>query len=565
MTFVAVTLALYLGFSGAIKNTRALLYQSAERMIDSIVKDIGHQLDPIYRHAARLSTRVLSGEFDPQNAAEWEQVVSELPVTLPQVTGVAFIGVDLQGRIFNAGSAAAIRRDFSMLPRATKLLQKIRESRKPQWLRPLWSPTIGQAIIPIAVPLYHGDRLIGIHVAVIALADFSTRITETMKGSGLTPFVLYDNNWLLVHPAIVEWSPAPALLAGVTAFMRGNDVSFLASIDSLSKEKISLFWQAKNLLTLGAGESKTTRISRYDENGEREFFVYRDHSRLGESDWIVGAHFSSDLLSPEIERLRNYGFLSLGVLIFAVVSAAIIGALTSKPIRRLADAASAAHANDLESVPVLPASVIRELDDASASFNEMIVGLKEHARIRNLFGKYLPESIAARLLDGDDNLAPQSAEATILFVDLEGFTRLSESLKPQQITDLLNEYFSAVVEIIERHRGVVTQFQGDAILAIFNVPVSDSDHAGNAVKAAKEMYVAVSQREFAGHQFAIRVGVNTGEVFAGNVGAKDRLSYTVHGDAVNMAARLEAMNKEFGTRILIGGSTAALVSDVSLR
>ena len=83
MTFVAVTLALYLGFSGAIKNTRALLYQSAERMIDSIVKDIGHQLDPIYRHAARLSTRVLSGEFDPQYAAEWEQVVSELPVTLP--------------------------------------------------------------------------------------------------------------------------------------------------------------------------------------------------------------------------------------------------------------------------------------------------------------------------------------------------------------------------------------------------------------------------------------------------------------------------------------------------
>ena len=107
----------------------------------------------------------------------------------------------------------------------------------------------------------------------IALADFSTRITETMKGSGLTPFVLYDNNWLLVHPAIVEWSPAPALLAGVTAFMRGNDVSFLASIDSLSKEKISLFWQAKDVLTLGAEGSKTTRISRYVENSEREFFV----------------------------------------------------------------------------------------------------------------------------------------------------------------------------------------------------------------------------------------------------------------------------------------------------
>ena len=146
MTFVAVTLAIYLGFSGAIKNTGALLYQSAERMIDSIVKDIGHQLDLIYHHAARFLTRVLSGEFDPQNAAEWEQVVSELPVTLPQVTRVAFIGVDLQGWRFNAGSAAAIRRDFSMLTQATKRLQKIRESRKPQWLHPLWSPNTNRQL-----------------------------------------------------------------------------------------------------------------------------------------------------------------------------------------------------------------------------------------------------------------------------------------------------------------------------------------------------------------------------------------------------------------------------------
>ncbi len=232
------------------------------------------------------------------------------------------------------------------------------------------------------------------------------------------------------------------------AFARGKDVAFLPNIDTLSNAKISHFWQARELLTLGEGESKVTHISRYDEKGDREFFVYRDHSRLGESDWIVGAHFSSDLLSPEIERLQKYGFLSIGVLIFAVVSAAIIGALTSKPIRRLADAARAAHANDLESVPVLPASAIRELDDASASFNEMIGGLKERARIRNLFGKYLPESVAARLLEGDDNLAPQSAGATILFVVLEGFTRWSESLKPPQIAYLLTQYFSPVVSSI---------------------------------------------------------------------------------------------------------------------
>lgn len=565
MTFVAVALALYLGFSSAIENTRTLFYQRAERMIDGLLKDISHQLDPVYRHAARLSTRVLQGEFDPANAAEWKRIVSELPITLPQVTGVAFIDTELQGRIYNANRGSAVARDFSMLPRATRLLAQAKESRKPQWLRPLWSPTISKSIIPVAVPLYQNGSLIGIHVAVIALADLSSRISESMKGSGLTPFVVFDNNWLLAHPATVDWVPSPEQLAGSTAFTRGHDVAFLPSVASLPDQMISRFWEAEELSVLGESGGKTTRISRYGSHAEGEFFVYRDHAGYGESDWIIGAHFNGELLAPQIRRLRNYGLLSVAVLLLAVITAAIIGGLTSRPIKRLAVAAHAAHANDLTAVPVLPPSKIRELDDASVAFNEMIVGLKERVRIRNLFGKYLPHSIVERLLDGEDGLESQNAEATILFVDLEGFTRLSESLKPQQITDLLNEYFSAVVAIIEAHQGVITQFQGDAILAIFNVPISDPEHAMNAVRAAKEMHAAVTAREFAGHRLAIRVGVNTGDVFAGNVGATDRLNYTVHGDAVNTAARLEALNKELGTRILIGGATASRISGIRLR
>ena len=157
------------------------------------------------------------------------------------------------------------------------------------------------------------------------------------------------------------------------------------------------------------------------------------------------------------------------------------------------------------------------------------------------------------------------AEATVLFVDLAGFTALSESLEPAGIVTVLNEYFSAVVEIIEAHGGVITQFQGDAILAIYNVPVADPGHANKAVASARDIHAVIGSRKFGGHDLTCRVGINTGPVVAGNVGAEDRMNYTVHGDAVNTAARLEQLNKEFGTNTLISETTAKLAADHPLK
>jgi len=122
-----------------------------------------------------------------------------------------------------------------------------------------------------------------------------------------------------------------------------------------------------------------------------------------------------------------------------------------------------------------------------------------------------------------------------------------------------------MVAIIERHRGVITQFQGDAILAVFNVPIADPAHAENAVRAALEMVAAVESRQYAGVQAHNRVGLCTGQVVSGAVGSHGRMTYTVHGNAVNMAARLEAMNKEFGTRILMSAYTAEQCRNIALR
>ena len=185
--------------------------------------------------------------------------------------------------------------------------------------------------------------------------------------------------------------------------------------------------------------------------------------------------------------------------------------------------------------------------------------VRQLAVIREVFGKYVPSSVAAQIVAEHGELAPTHATATILYSDIEAFTSIAETMPPEQVVQMLNEYFPAVIEPVERHGGIVNQFQGDAMLITFNVPVADTAHADHAVCAAIEMQQAVDGKQFAGVQLKTRIGIATGKVIAGNVGSGDRINYTVHGDAVNLAARLEQLNKEHGTRILVSADTVALL------
>ena len=149
--------------------------------------------------------------------------------------------------------------------------------------------------------------------------------------------------------------------------------------------------------------------------------------------------------------------------------------------------------------------------------------------------------------------------------DIEGFAALTDSLGAHHVLQFLNEYFELIVGIVERAGGVITQFQGDAILAVFNLPLADRDHAAQALRAALAVVRACDERSFAGVRMRNRIGLATGRVIAGPVGSRERLSYTVHGNAVNLAARIEQINKDYGTRILLSDKTAERCPGFALR
>lgn len=201
---------------------------------------------------------------------------------------------------------------------------------------------------------------------------------------------------------------------------------------------------------------------------------------------------------------------------------------------------------------------------ARTTLRRQLEAERDHAALSGMFGRFVPPAIVNAMIAGRGALAPIEREATVLFADIAGFTGMTERAGAVRTVEILNAYFDEVTRIIGAHGGIVTQFQGDAVLATFNVPVEDASHARNAFEAGLAILACVADREFAGDRLQVRVGINTGFLVAGNVGGGGRQSYTVHGDTVNLAARLEALCKDYGTGILLSASTAKALPEAKL-
>jgi adenylate cyclase len=211
------------------------------------------------------------------------------------------------------------------------------------------------------------------------------------------------------------------------------------------------------------------------------------------------------------------------------------------------------------SQPVLASSIALF---GGVSYQYFVEG-REKRKMKRLFGQYVSKDVYEQLVANPSlaRLGGQRREMTVLFSDIRGFTTVTERGQPEEIVGMLNEYFTRMVDIVFRHRGTVDKFVGDMVMALFGAPLDDPDHADHAVEAALEMIAELeklnqgwkAQGRFA--ELDIGVGVNTGVMIAGNIGSDAIMSYTVIGDAVNLGSRLESLNKQYGTRIIVSDAT----------
>ena len=224
---------------------------------------------------------------------------------------------------------------------------------------------------------------------------------------------------------------------------------------------------------------------------------------------------------------------------------------------------------------VLPAASLLLLVLLLFTFN-MAYGFLIEARgrrqITGLFGQYVPPELVDEMSKDPEkfSMEGESREMTVLFTDVRGFTTISEGLDPKALSLLMNEFLTPLTEVIYKHRGTIDKYMGDCIMAFWGAPLADAGHARNGVIAGLEMQRRLKemQPQFKAHnwpEIRIGVGLNTGRMSVGNMGSRIRLAYTVMGDAVNLASRLEGITKEYGTDIIVGEDTKAAVPDVVFR
>jgi adenylate cyclase len=193
-------------------------------------------------------------------------------------------------------------------------------------------------------------------------------------------------------------------------------------------------------------------------------------------------------------------------------------------------------------------------------------------RLGRQFGQYVPPEIVDEMsrTGGDFALGGEAREMSVLFSDVRGFTSISEGLDPQELTHLMNAFLTPITEVIHQRRGTIDKYMGDAVMAFWGAPLNDPQHAAHAVHAALEMHRRLEQvndgfERRGWPRLQIGVGINTGEMNVGNMGSEFRMAYTVMGDAVNLASRLEGLTKQYGVGIIVSESTRRAVDDVEFR
>ncbi|MCK6454383.1 MAG: adenylate/guanylate cyclase domain-containing protein [Alphaproteobacteria bacterium] len=402
----------------------------------------------------------------------------------------------------------------------------------------------------LKAPLYTvraplGTGVNGVIAADVLLTDLNSALHDARVGKTGVVFLFDDQDRLVAHPRMAELMRTAAAGGGETlAVPRLQD---LGTADQLS---IVDNWK------------KTGRSSYEATVRGRDLVVSFEE---------VPLHFATPtylaVIAPEDEFFQDIQAMRLQTMVAAVAAVVLtipfvwwLGHAVSRQVRALAQDNERIRRFEIDEHP-WQGSHIREIDELGRSAVMMKTAL-------SAFGRYVPKQLVRQLIESGERpeLGGTRREITILFTDIRGFSTIADAQEPEKLMRYMSRYLAAVTDEIMRHEGTVDKFIGDAVMAFWNAPTPDDDHAAKACAAALacRKRIAELNREFAAEgwpAFRTRFGLHLGEAIVGNVGSSERMSYTAMGSSVNIAARLEQLNKEYGTEILVSEALRARVGE----
>lgn len=400
----------------------------------------------------------------------------------------------------------------------------------------------------------------------LIIANLSPEYAEAVLGIAL-PWLMQsdtkaDSVLVLVWAidAVLDALASRELRENLLVDARGNLLAHSSRERVLARESLLEHPLVRDAL---AGETSLKQLQYIDSSGTVSIGSWR---RFFDGTIYALSSTDRDAALEGVRFLRQQNvFISVIILCVAIIFLLLFSKTLTVPLKQLVSGAMRIGEGDF-SMRVVP-KTRDEIGRLAETFNSMATGLEERDKIKSAFGKFVNKDIADKVLKGEIQLGGESRTVSIFFSDIRSFTAISEQLSPHEVVTFLNEYLSLMVGCVNRTHGVVDKFIGDAIMATWGVPTSRGNDTENAIISALCMRKALASfnrsRGVPGKPIIkIGCGINTGEVIVGQIGSTERMEYTCIGDAVNLASRIESLNKLFHTDILISQKSYELVRDI---
>jgi len=553
LLLVAVTSVLLIGLWSGAKNTQGLLQQQASLILSTTSDKVQAHLEPARNQVTLLAQLVASGELDPARRNQMLDMFRGGLAAAPQLNSVLYIDHLYQGAGVARSEAGLIEisRDFSSDQSVRDGFDKVQSEGRAVWGEPIWLPGLEKTLLNYGAPVRYPGGKAGLLVASVTVNELSSYLGNLDPSIGSNIYILHDRDNVLAHPN----------LAGHGGDRSENDP--LPGLAETGDPVLAAFWQKENRYPLEVTPDSGLQGHVLRLFDDEYVFIYRDLPGFASTPWTVGTYFRSSDVNTEFLRLKWSALAGLATLVVALAGAIWLGRRIARPVVETARAASRIGQLEISDTPALSGSAFRELNEQANAFNTMLSALK-------WFETYVPKKLVRRLMSQDAASVSSSVERdiTVMFTDIAGYSGLSEGIAADEIAKLLNHHFEILSRCIEAEDGTVDKFIGDSVMAFWGAPDHFDDHADRAVRAAQAISLALDednrQRAAAGKDtIRIRIGIHTGPVTVGNIGAPDRLNYTIIGDNVNIAQRLEQLGKQFAADTSPDISATTLLTSVT--
>ncbi|WP_436638801.1 adenylate/guanylate cyclase domain-containing protein [Microbaculum sp. FT89] len=543
LVLIATVTVLWIALKASSANTIELLNDRMVLILDGIEYEVRDKLDSAGSLVDGISREIQTPYFHAVTPNEILDALTVVLATAPDVSVLIYWDRNMVRRGIYRDKDGTLKRlpqGVEADPRTRSRLSSIPLGADHIWGEP--SVEGGNTYLNVVTRIASTDADVAFVGAAVSLDQFSRFVASVGKLYDATAFILYGEGKLMAHPQFSE--AADNASYGVIPTSESTD----PVIVNLDKGVPIVFMQA--------ARARGVEVERVDIEDTRYIVLSRWVPGYGKEPLAIGAYYRQTQLSDSMQRLLTSAIAGFVVVVIAVIAAFVLGGYVSRPIRRLAESASGVARLEIDTTSRPRGSAIAELDQQARAFNLMLDGLK-------VFETYVPRQLVQRLiaLGGETSVASETREITVMFTDIASFTMISDRMGAEETAAFLNRHFGMLADCIRGENGSIDKYIGDAVMAFWGAPDRQDDHAARAVQAARCIaeVIAADNRRRAGKGLKpvrMRIGLHSGPAVVGNIGAPGRVNYTIVGDTVNVAQRIEAL----GHKLDAGADVTVLMS-----